>query len=128
MNIVVLYGRLGKDPEVRTTNTSKIVCKFPLAVDRYAGEGKKEADFFNIVVWGNVAEACGNNLEKGQAVAVSGRLQTRSYTTNSGEKRYVTEVVAQAVDFGAKPKGSAAGAPPNGENQPSWDCDDDIPF
>lgn len=99
MNKVILVGRLTKDPEVRYTQTGKVVATFTLAVDRYTGQGQKEADFIPVVVWGKVAEVCGNNLTKGQKVLVDGRLQVRSYEDKQGQRRWVTEVIGQLVEF-----------------------------
>jgi len=99
MNKVILVGRLTKDPEVRYTQTGKVVATFTLAVDRFTGQGQKEADFIPVVVWGKVAEVCGNNLTKGQKVLVDGRLQVRSYEDKQGQRRWVTEVIGQTVEF-----------------------------
>lgn len=81
MNKIILMGRLTRDPEVRYTTTGKVVCQFTLAVDRpfTNQDGQREADFINIVVWGKIAELCGNSLTKGQRALVDGRLQLRSY-------------------------------------------------
>lgn len=101
MNKVILMGRLTRDPEVRYTQTGKVVCQFTLAVDRpFANqEGQREADFIAIVVWGKIAELCGNSLTKGQRALVDGRLQIRSYDAKDGTKRWVTEVIANSVEF-----------------------------
>jgi len=101
MNKIILFGRLTRDPEVRVTPSDKTVCTFTLAVDRqFASQnGTKEADFINIVVWGKAAELCGNSLAKGHRLLVEGRLQIRSYTAKNGEKKYVTEVIANSVKF-----------------------------
>lgn len=101
MNKVILMGRLTRDPEVRYTQTGKVVCQFTLAVDRpFANqEGQKKADFIAIVVWGKIAELCGNSLTKGQRALVDGRLQIRSYDAKDGTKRWVTEVIANSVEF-----------------------------
>lgn len=99
MNNIILIGRLTKDPELRYTQAGKAVCSFTLAVDRpYSGE-KKEADFINIVVWNKVGENCAQYLKKGRKAAVQGRLQIRSYEDDSGKRHYVTEVVANNVEF-----------------------------
>ena len=81
MNKIILMGRLTRDPEVRYTTTGKVVCQFTLAVDRpfTNQDGQREADFINIVVWGKIAELCGNSLMKGQRALVDGRLQIRNY-------------------------------------------------
>ena len=95
-------GRLTRDPEVRYTQSGKVVCQFTLAVERFTtdADGKKEADFVPIVVWGKVGELCGNSLTKGQRALVDGRLQIRSYEAKDGSgKRWVTEVIANTVQF-----------------------------
>lgn len=99
MNKVILVGRLTRDPEVKYTPTGKMVATFTLAVDRgyTANREQREADFVPIVVWGNTAEFCGNYLNKGSKILVDGRLQIRSYEKD-GQKRYVTEVIANSVD------------------------------
>ncbi|SDL30216.1 single-stranded DNA-binding protein [Natronincola ferrireducens] len=98
MNSVVLIGRLARDPELRFTASGKAVATFSIAVNRPFSK-TNEADFFNIVVWGKTAENCANYLAKGRLVAIEGRLQSRSYETQTGEKRYITEVVANQVEF-----------------------------
>lgn len=101
MNKIILLGRLTKDPEVRYTQNGKVVTQFTLAVDRpyAAADGKKEADFIPVVIWGKSAELAGNSLGKGQRVLVEGRVQIRSYDANDGSKRWVTEVIADRFEF-----------------------------
>jgi len=101
MNKVILIGRLTKDPELRYTSSNIPVATFSLAVDRtFTNQnGEREADFINIVVWRKQAENCKNYINKGSQVAVEGRIQTRSYDDQNGSKRYVTEVVADNVQF-----------------------------
>ena len=101
MNKSILLGRLTRDPEVTYTQSGKVVCKFTLAVDRFgAKDGEQSADFIPIVVWGKVAELCGNSLVKGSRALVDGRLQIRSYEAKDGSgKRWVTEVIAGSVQF-----------------------------
>ncbi len=101
MNKVILVGRLTRDPEVKNTTTGKAVATFTLAVDRRFKnkDGQKEADFVPIVVWGRQAEIVGQYLSKGSQIGVSGRLQVRSYDAQDGQRRYVTEVVADEVTF-----------------------------
>ena len=97
MNKVILVGRLAQDPEVRYTQSGKAVASFNLAVNRY---GQKDAaDFIPIVAWDKLAEVIGNNLKKGAQVLVEGRMQVRSYDTQDGQKRRVTEVIVQNVEF-----------------------------
>ena len=96
MNKVIIVGRLARDPELRTTNTGKSVATFSLAVDRrFKQEGQPTADFFNIVAWGRQAEVICQYLGKGSQIALTGRLQSRSYDAQDGSKRYVTEVVLE---------------------------------
>ena len=99
MNSIILIGRLTKDPELRYTPNGKAVCSFTLAVDRPYGGDKKEADFINTVVWNKVGENCAQYLSKGRKAAVQGRLQVRSYEDDNGKRHYVTEVVANSVEF-----------------------------
>lgn len=139
MNKVILMGRLTRDPEVRYTQTGKVVCQFTLAVDRpFANqEGQREADFIAIVVWGKIAELCGNSLTKGQRALVDGRLQIRSYDAKDGTKRWVTEVIANSVEF-IERKATGSGAPVRPAMQvrrarwnllvPAVPFDEEIPF
>ena len=101
MNRTFLLGRLTKNPELRYTSSNIPCCSFTLAVNReYTNqEGQREADFINIITWKNLAETCQKYLTKGSFVAIDGRIQTRSYDTDKGEKRYVTEVVAEKIKF-----------------------------
>ena len=117
MNRIILLGRLVRDPEVRVTPTEKTVCTFTLAVDRpFASKnGQREADFINIVTWNKTAELCGNSLTKGQRALVEGRLQIRSYDGKDGNKHYMTEVIADRVEF-IERKGS--GNPAAGQQNP----------
>lgn len=101
MNIAVLQGRLTKDVEVRYTDTGKVVANFTLAVNRPFADkdGQREADFIPIVLWNKTAEVAGNNVHKGDRLAVVGRIQVRNYTDKNGAKRYVTEVVGDKIEF-----------------------------
>ncbi|QIB27901.1 single-stranded DNA-binding protein [Caloranaerobacter azorensis] len=102
MNCVVLIGRLTRDPELRfLPENGRAVATFNIAVDRpfTNTKGERETDFFKIVVWGRQAENCANYLGKGRLVGIQGRIQTRSYETPQGERRYVTEIVADRVQF-----------------------------
>ena len=102
MNKVILMGRLTRDPEVRYTQTSNtLVASFSLAVNRrFSREGDTQtADFINIVAWGKTGEFCSKYFKKGQQVAIVGRLQTRTWEDQQGQKRYVTEVIAEETYF-----------------------------
>ena len=137
MNSVKMIGRLAQDPEVRYTKTGKAVASFTVAVSRSFGqpgqEQRESTDFIPIVAWGNLAEHCGNNLAKGFRVFVEGRLQVRSYETADGQKRRVTEIVANFVAQSIESdKGMNGGGKPSGKpdfNQFGQDViDEEIPF
>ncbi len=101
MNKVVLVGRLTKDPELKfAQGTGTAVATFTVAVNRrFKREGQPEADFIPVVVFGKTAEATANYMSKGKLISVSGNIQTRNYDAKDGTKRYVTEVIADEVDF-----------------------------
>lgn len=110
MNKVILIGNLTKDPELSTTNSGINYCRFTLAVPkRFAQAGERDAEFINIVVWRVQADNCHKYLKKGSKACVVGSLQTRSYDAQDGSKRYVTEVVAEEVEF-LSTKNSEGGA------------------
>ena len=98
INEVILIGNLGKDPEVRYTESGQAVCNFSLATNEAWNDkdGKKNerVEWHRIVVWGKAAESCGEYLEKGRQVCVRGRIQTREWTDKEGTKKYTTEIVA----------------------------------
>ena len=106
MNKVVLIGRLTKDPELKfTPGSGASVTTLTLAVDKYNTKtGQKEADFVPVVIWGKQAESTASYMTKGSQMAISGRIQTRSYDAKDGTKKYVTEVVATEVQFLSKGK------------------------
>lgn len=106
MNKIILMGRLTKDVDVKYTQTSNIlVASFTLAVNRrFKKEGEQSADFINIIAWGKTGEFCSKYFKKGQQVSVIGRLQTRNYEDDKGQKHYITEVVAEEVYFADSPK------------------------
>lgn len=150
INKVILIGNLGADPEVRFTPSGQAVANFRIATseswtDKSSGQKQERTEWHRIVVWGKLAELCGEYLKKGRQCYVEGRLQTREWTDKEGKKNYTTEVVAQTVQFlgsgggrgaeGGAPGGGARGgqrddaggsAPPDdfGGPPPS----DDIPF
>lgn len=101
MNRVVLVGRLTKDPELRYTPSGVAVATFTLAVNRTFTnqQGDREADFINCVIWRRPAENVANFLKKGSLAGVDGRIQTRNYEGQDGKRVYVTEVVAESVQF-----------------------------
>ncbi|GAF13109.1 single-stranded DNA-binding protein [Bacillus sp. JCM 19046] len=101
LNRVVLVGRLTRDPELRFTPNGVAVANFTLAVNRPFSnqQGEREADFINCVVWRKPAENVANFLKKGSLAGVDGRVQTRSYDNNEGKRVFVTEIVAESVQF-----------------------------
>lgn len=101
MNKCILIGNLTKDPEISTTSNGVSVCRFTLAVTRrYSNsEGERDTDFINIVAWRSLADNCHKFIKKGSKVAVVGNIQSRSYDATDGTKRYVTEIVAEEVEF-----------------------------
>lgn len=142
MNKVFLIGRLTRDPELRYTGNNTAVASFSIAVNRnFTNQsGEREADFINIVVWRKQAENVKNYLTQGSQVAIDGRIQTRSYDDQDGKKRYVTEVVADNVEFlgskGSNSQGnnntSSTNAEPTpydfGGSEPSTTAVDSNPF
>jgi len=146
MNKAILIGNLTRDPETRTTQSGIPVTTFTLAVNRRVPnqQGVREADFIPIVTWRQLAELCARYLTKGRKCAVVGTIQTRSYDAQDGTKRYVTEVIADDVEFIGSAQGGSGHAgddvPPPPEptsyspkpavSAPSFgDADDDeLPF
>ena len=107
INRVILVGRLTKDPDLKYTAQGTPVANFTLAVNRTFTnqQGEKETDFINVVVWRRQAENAANYLKKGNLAGVDGRIQTRNYEGQDGKRIYVTEVLAESVQF-LEPKGS----------------------
>jgi single-strand DNA-binding protein len=140
LNRVMLIGNLGKDPEVRFTGTGRAVARFPLATSEVwndaEGQKQERTEWHNVVVWGKQAETCGQYLAKGRQVYVEGSIRTRQYDDKDGNKRYITEVIAQRVQFLGGGAGRGADAhrggmdepPPGGPGGTAGAEDDDIPF
>ena len=130
MNKVVLMGRLTKDPEVKYTQTNNtLVASFSLAVNRrFVRQGEeRQADFINIVAWSKTGEFCSKYFKKGQQVGVIGRLQTRNWEDDKGQKHYVTEVIAEEAYFADSKKETNQGQAVQ-EDVYSLDEEDDLPF
>lgn len=120
LNRVVLCGRLTKDPSLRYTQNGVACCNFTIAVNRpFKTNGEQEADFLNVVVWRKAAENTANFTRKGSLVGVDGRLQSRSFDNQEGKRQFVTEVVADSVQF-LESKGK--------QEQPNNQQKDDDPF
>lgn len=115
LNKVMLIGNLGKDPEMRYTANGSAVTTFSIACNRTfmspEGERREQTDWFDVVTWNKLAETCSQFLQKGRRAYVEGRLQTRSWEGQDGQKRYRTEVIAQTVLFLDR-AGGAGGGPP----------------
>lgn len=134
MNNVQLIGNLTRDPELGETAKSISFAKFTIAVTRpYTSGDNRVADFFNIVAWRGLAENCGKWLSKGSKVGVIGRLENNSYTDKNGDKRTVTNIVAEQVEF-LNTRQDVGGNSDNGnrsrKGQQQLDdyTDDDLPF
>ncbi len=150
VNKVILVGNLGSDPEMRYTPSGQGVCEFRVATNESwndkNGQRQERTEWHRIVVWGKRAEVCSKYLSKGRSVYVEGRIQTRTYDDKEGNKRYITEIVAQDVQFlgggGREDRGSRGSEPPppsegdfmgggygNGASSGgAGGPDDDIPF
>ena len=129
MNHITILGRLVKDPEIKYTTTDKCIAQFTLAVDRpfKNADGTKEADFIPCVVWNKAAELIGNSCAKGHRLLVEGRLQIRSYQAKDGTKKYVTEVIANSVEFIEK-KAEKTMQGLGTDVTTKTDFDEDVPF
>ena len=116
INTVVLTGRLTKDPELKFLQSGIAVCRFTLAVNRtFKSEGQPDADFVNCVAWRKQAENLANFLKKGSLAGVEGRIQTSSFDGKDGNRVFVTEVVANSVQF-LEPKSSNSNNAPSNQN------------
>lgn len=140
MNRCVVLGNLTRDPELKTTTSGKSVCNFTVAVSRRFSNqnGEREADFIPIVVWGKPAENCAKYLRKGSQCSVAGTIQTRNYEAKDGSRRYVTEVIADEVQFlsrtqantQANPQTQAQDSPQGAQSAPSdmQEINEELPF
>lgn len=130
MNRIFVLGRLVRDPEVRYTPNGRVVCQFTLAVDRpfVNQDGQREADFIPVVIWGKQAETCGNSLQKGHRALVEGRLQIRTYEDKEGNKRPVTEIIADRFEFIEKKGESSKTSPSSSSTSFDGMGEETIPF
>lgn len=141
VNKVILVGRLGSDPEVKSITNGQNVAKFSVATSETwndkNGQKQERTEWHKVVVWGKLAEICGKHLSKGRQVFVEGRLQTRQWDDPQGQKKYTTEVVATNVQFlgsqGERSTGTSSSSDGQGMHQefgpePSFDPAEDIPF
>ena len=142
VNKVILVGRLGADPEVKSISSGQNVTRFSVATSEnwVAKDGTKQerTEWHRIVVWGKLAEVCGRYLSKGKQVYLEGRLQTRSWEDPQGQKKYSTEIVASTIQFLGASEGqtrsTSAGASASDNSfqdfgpEPSFDSAEEIPF
>lgn len=108
MNQVICRGRLGRDPQIRTTSKGTAVTSYSVACDRMYNDNKL-TDWINVIAWGKLAEAVGNLVRKGDEVLVQGRMGTRKYTAKDGSDRYITEVTAEFIGKSIVPPASGSG-------------------
>lgn len=144
INKVILVGRLGADPEVKSVGQAQTVARLSLATSETwldkSGQKQERTEWHRIVVWGKQAENCGKHLSKGRQIYVEGRLQTRSWEDQQGQKKYTTEIVANTIQYlgsaGAE-RSQGAGATSGGDGyggnqdfgpEPSFGAEDEIPF
>ena len=122
MNKCVLIGNIAADPILKTTSTGVAVCNFTIAVQRRFANanGEREVDFLPVIVWRAQAENCAKFLKKGSKAGVVGSIATRSYDDQNGNKRYVTEIVADEVEF--------LSSQPREQGNGLTEIDDDLPF
>lgn len=128
VNNIVIVGRLGQDPEVRTTDGGKHVCNLSVATDRMV-KGEKTTDWHRVTVWDKQAEACGQYLSKGRMVAIVGTMQYRKFTDNKGTERTSAEIFASNVQF--LPDGKSSEPKQKQDNDygpPPMVGDDELPF
>jgi single-strand DNA-binding protein len=132
LNRVLIAGRLTRDPELRYTPSGTAVCNLRLASGRRykdrSGEWQDDSTFVSVVTWSRTAENCGEYLKKGSAVLVEGRLQSRSWETEDGQKRSVVEINALRVEFLDRVGGSTEVQPSEGTASDSSAEGEDIPF
>jgi single-strand DNA-binding protein len=147
-NKVILIGNLGKDPELKFLPSGKPVANFSIATsekwkDKSTGETKEQTEWHNIVIFGNLAEICGQYLKKGSSVFIEGRLQTRKWQDKTGQDRYTTEIIANEMKMLGS-RGDQSGSQPaqqprsqsnqDARNKATFDAqapagfDDDIPW
>lgn len=131
INKVIILGNLGKDPELKYTNSGQAVCKFSIATSESwtgkDGQKQEKTEWHNITVWGKLAELCSKYLAKGRQAYVEGKLQTRSWEDQQGVKKYATDILAQTVQFLGGAKGENRNDPPAGTD-PQFAPDEDVPF
>jgi single-strand DNA-binding protein len=148
VNKVIIVGRLGADPEVKAVGQGSTVTRLNVATSENwmgkDGQKQERTEWHRIVVWGKLAEICGKHLSKGRQVYIEGRLQTRSWEDPQGQKKYATEIVANAVQFLGGASGERTEGASNNNNgrsnsnedfgfqdfgpEPSFNSNDDIPF
>lgn len=133
-NIVILMGRLTKDPDIRRGEGTSLVARYTLAVDRrFANkDGQRETDFISCVAFGKAAEFAEKYMKKGTKMLITGRIQTGSYTNKDGQKIYTTDVIAEDQEFAESKGSSTSNAEPSGADDDFMNIPDsvkdDMPF
>lgn len=111
LNRAIIVGRVTQDPQLRTTPSGQSVCNFSIATNRYwndqnTKERQEKTEFHNVVAWARLAEIANQYLVKGTLVMIEGRIETRSWDDQAGNKRYRTEIVAENMQLGPRPQGA----------------------
>ncbi|KPL07781.1 single-stranded DNA-binding protein [bacterium SM23_57] len=136
VNKVILIGNLGKDPELKFTPSGIPIAKFPMATtERFKdseGNQREQTEWHNIVLWRRLAELANEYLKKGSPVYIEGRIQTRSWDDENGQKRYMTEIVGDRMQFlGRREEGTSDDTgeePPAADKKETLENEDDLPF
>lgn len=140
VNKVIVVGRLGADPEIKTVSGGQTVARLSIATSENwtdkQGQKQERTEWHRVVVWGKLAELCGKYLSKGRQAYIEGRLQTRSWEDQQGQKKFTTEIVANTVQFLGGGQGAGATNSGGGNDfptqdfgpEPAFDNSDEIPF
>lgn len=140
VNKVILVGNVGKDPEIRQTQNNKQVATFSLATSEsykdQSGQRQSKTEWHNVVCWGNLAQLAGQYIKKGSKIYLDGKVTTRSWDDNNGNKRYTTEIIANTIQFlDKREQSNQNGLHPNANSQwqnnpvpPPAPTEDDLPF
>jgi single-strand DNA-binding protein len=141
VNKVIIIGRLGADPELKTVTGGQSVARLSIATSENwtdkQGQKQERTEWHRVVVWGKLAELCGKYLTKGRQAYIEGRLQTRSWEDQQGQKRYATEVVANTVQFLGSTQSATSSERTQSDSsfptqdfgpEPTFDTSDEIPF
>lgn len=131
-NKAIIVGNITQDPEVKTTPSGDSVTNFGVATnriwkDKESGENRQKTEFHNVVAWRRLAEIAGQYLSKGSLVLIEGRIETRSWEDQSGQKRYRTEIIAENLQMGPRKEGNFKNSNTSFENKTAKDEEDNLP-